>query len=253
MSSLALLVGIVLLVFITAQAILRVFKLKRLAIFDYQRGVLYRDGVFVRVLEPGGHWTSARKQIVSVDMRRQLMQLPGQEILTTDSISLKVSAVIDYAITDPALSIHATGNLSVLLYSLAQQALRASVSELPFELLLTSRDAIDTRMLALLTPGAAALGVTVSALQVRDIMLPSDLRRAYSQAITAQKEALAAIERSRGETASLRALANAARMLQDHPGLLQLRAVQAIETSRGNHTLQLDLSSLAASTHTPRT
>lgn len=246
MSYLLLLLVAGILLLLGSQVIFRGLAIKRITIFDYQRGVLYRDGVFARVVAPGSHWTSRRTQIFPVDLRKQLMQLPGQEILTTDSITLKVSAVVEYAVTDATLSLHASANLTGALYSLAQQALRSAVADLPLERLIASRTAVDTLMQTLLLPGAAELGVSVSSVQVRDIMLPSDLRRAYAQALTAQKEGAAALERARGETASLRALANAARMLQDHPGLLQLRAVQAVESSRGAHTLQLDLSGPSA-------
>ena len=78
------------------------------------------------------------------------------------------------------------------------------------------------------------MGLRLLKIEVRDLMLPGELKRAFAQTITAQKEALANLERARGETASLRSLANAARLMQDHPGLLQLRAVQAIESSKGN-------------------
>lgn len=222
--------------------VLRTFKPRIVTIFEYQRGVMYAEGRLSKILEPGRHWASTRTQVVPVDMRTQLMQMPGQEIITTDGIAVKISAYVEYAITDPALSINSTNNLAGLLYSQAQQALRSAVSEITFESLLVSRTAIGTQLIELLTPRAATLGIGVSAAQIRDIMLPSDIRRAYTQAITAQKEGLAALERGRAEVASLRALANAARMLQEHPGLLQLRAVQAIETSKGNHTLKLDLS-----------
>jgi hypothetical protein len=69
---------------------------------------------------------------------------------------------------------------------------------------------------------------------------PGELKRAFAQTVTAQKEGLASLERARGETASLRSLANAARLMQEHPGLLQLRAIQAIESSKGN-TITLGL------------
>jgi hypothetical protein len=99
------------------------------------------------------------------------------------------------------------------------------------------------RVLDLLVPQADALGLRLLKIEVRDLMLPGEIKRAFAQNITAQKEGLASLERARGETASLRSLANAARLMQDHPGLLQLRAVQAIESSKGN-TIVLGLPDL---------
>ena len=98
-------------------------------------------------------------------------------------------------------------------------------------------------MLEPLAPKAHRLGMEVTSLEIRDIILPGEIKRAYAQVLTAQKESLAALERARGETAALRSLANAARLMQEYPGLLQRRAVQAIESSKGN-TLTLELSSI---------
>jgi regulator of protease activity HflC (stomatin/prohibitin superfamily) len=243
MSSLTVFSGLIAgFLFVLVYRTLRFFKPRLVTIYDYQQGVLYSGGRFRKVVEPGQHWTSTRTQIYAIDLRAQFVQVPGQEIITTDGIAIKLSAFVEYAIADPALSIRASNNLLGLLYAQAQQAIRAAVSEMAFEALLTSRDAIGAKMLEFLAPRAAEIGIKISSCLVRDIMLPSDIRRAYAQSVKAQKEGLAALERGRGETASLRALANAARMLQDNPGLLQLRAVQAIETSKGNHTLTLDLS-----------
>jgi len=77
---------------------------------------------------------------------------------------------------------------------------------------------------------------------IRDIMVPANLRDAFAAATIAQKQGQATLERARGEVASMRALANAARMTQDHPSLLQLRAIQAVQASEGRNTLVLDLS-----------
>jgi hypothetical protein len=113
--------------------------------------------------------------------------------------------------------------------------------------ILATLSTINTRMRDLLAPQADALGLRLLKIEVRDLILPGELKRAFAQTITAQKEALASLERARGETASLRSLANAARIMQDHPGLLQLRAVQAIEASKGN-TIALGLPDLGEQT-----
>ena len=146
----------------------------------------------------------------------------------------------------------ATANLTSLLYAQAQLALRTAVAELAFEALLTSRVAIGLRMELLLKPVAAGFGVALAYAAILDIMLPADIRRAYTQSLTAQKEGLAALERARGESASLRSLANAARLMQDHPGLLQLRALQAVEASKSKATLELRLDNPSDAVQTPR-
>lgn len=167
--------------------------------------------------------------------------MPGQEILTSDGIAVKVSAALEYAVTDPSKMLNSSTNFVALVYSQAQVSLRSAVGESSLDELLAGREAISARLLALLSPSVAELGAELSSARVLGIMLPADVRRAYAQAVTAQKEGVAALERARGETAALRSLANAARTMQDHPGLLQLRAVQAIEASKGNTTLELKI------------
>jgi regulator of protease activity HflC (stomatin/prohibitin superfamily) len=132
-----------------------------------------------------------------------------------------------------------SNNFIGLVYSQAQLDLRAAVGELTLEALLNAREAISGRFLQLLAPSLTLLGAELHSARVLDIMLPADIRRAYASAVAAQKEGLAALERARGETAALRSLANAARLTQDHPGLLQLRALQTLDTTKGNATLEL--------------
>ncbi len=216
-------------------------KLQRVVLFDYQRGVSYRSGVFERLLGPGRYWVNATRTITAVDIRKQLLTLPGQEILTTDGIAVKLSGTIEYNIADPLLMLTASSNFHGMLYAYSQQSLRTVVSELAFEVLLTGREVIAQRTLALLTPRAASLGASIAAAQINDIMLPAEIRRAFAQSVTAQKEGLAALERARGETAALRSLSNAARLTADHPGLLHLRALQTLDTTKGNATLELRL------------
>ena len=179
------------------------------------------------------------RTITPVDLRKQLLAMPGQEIHTTDGISVKVSAVVEYSITDPVLMQSSSTGFYSLLYAYAQQSVRMAVSELAFENLLSSRIAVASRSLELMAPRAAALGISVASADVNDIMLPAEIRRANAQAITARKEGLAALERARGETAALRSLSNAARLTQEHPGLLHLRALQTLEGSKGKATLEI--------------
>lgn len=219
----------------------RIYKPVRVTILQHQRGLLYRGGRLVQALEPGVYWATVLRQIVPVDMRKQLHQIPGQEILTSDGIAVKLSAALEYTISDPIQMMGGSNNFHGLVYSQAQAAIRVAVADLPLESLLASREAIAARLVALLSDQLLQLGAELNAARLPDIMLPSDIRRAFAQTMAAQKEGLAALERARAETASLRALANAARLMQDHPGLLQLRALQAMEAARGNTTLELKM------------
>lgn len=235
------LVFTLMIILVIGRMLWRLLRPVRVVLLEHQRGVLYRNGRLTEVLAPGVYWSTARRQIVPVDVRKQLHQVPGQEILTSDGIAVKVSAALEYAVTDPMKMLNGSTNFVALVYSQAQLSLRSAVGELSLNELLAGREAISSRLLALLTPSIVELGAELSSARVLDIMLPADVRRAYALAVTAQKEGVAALERARGETAALRSLANAARTMQDHPGLLQLRAVQAIEASKGNTTLELKI------------
>lgn len=97
-----------------------------------------------------------------------------------------------------------------------------------------NRSAIGPKLMEMTTAKASDYGVKLKLADVKDIMFPGEMKKAFAQVVKAQKEGQAAMERARGETAALRSLANAARMMDDNPNLLQLRALQSIADSSGN-------------------
>jgi hypothetical protein len=108
------------------------------------------------------------------------------------------------------------------------------VSSRSLEDLLAGRADIGPKVLEAAVEPALAFGVKVSSVDVRDVMLPGDLKRIFAQEVSARKEGLAALEKARGETAALRNLANAARMIEDNPALVQLRILQHLGATSGN-------------------
>ncbi|MCS6889318.1 MAG: SPFH domain-containing protein, partial [Chloroflexus sp.] len=114
------------------------------------------------------------------------------------------------------------------LYLALQLALRDAITTRSLADLTAQRATIGNEILANVTPAAERLGLKLSMVELRDIVLPADLRRAFAQVAIARQEGLAALERARGEQAALRALANAARMIEQNPHLFHLRALQAI-------------------------
>ncbi len=221
-------------------AVFRVVKPKRVVVFEYQRGAVFKRGKLERIATPGVYWIGIAHSITLIDTRLQVLNVAGQEVLTSEGLSLKLTLAGEYKVDDPERYLLMSVSPAVNLYNDAQQALREAVAGLSFESILATRIAINARMLELLAPQAAALGLSLQKIEVRDVILPGELKRAFAQTLTAQKEGLANLERARAETASLRSLANSAKLMQDHPGLLQLRAIQAIEASKGN-TITLGL------------
>jgi len=114
------------------------------------------------------------------------------------------------------------------LYNNAQLAVRAVVGGVAVEALLNQRLEIGAQLLARVQPEAAKIGINVLAVEVKDVMFPPDLKRAFADVLKAKQEGQAALERARGESASLRNLANAARLLDGNPALQNLRLMQSL-------------------------
>jgi regulator of protease activity HflC (stomatin/prohibitin superfamily) len=177
-----------------------------------------------------------------MDLRKTSVVVPGQDILTADNVSLKLSVLVTYQVTDAAKAAHETQNWLGDLYNAAQLALRATVGAVAIESLLTQRLEIGTQLLARVQPEAAKIGVNVLAVEVKDVMLPADLKRAFSDVLKAKQEGQAALERARGESASLRNLANAARVLEGNPALMNLRLMESLTAAQNaGNTLVLGL------------
>jgi len=202
-------------------------------------GLFYRNGKFAKILEPGRHVRWGRTLATNLqDVRKAAMLVAGQDVLTADNVSLKFSLLVTYQVLDPAKAAHETQNWSVELYNSAQLALRAVVGGVAVEALLSQRALIDAQLLPHVQTVAEKIGIRVFAVEVKDVMFPAELKRAFAEALKAKQEGLAALERARGETAALRNLANAARILEGNPALLNLRLVQSITPAQNaGHTL----------------
>ena len=211
------------------------FAPRRTVIFEYERGVVYRNGKFHRVLQPGSHWLYARmEKLQKVDIRARFVTIPGQDVLSSDNISIKVSIVASFRIDDPFKALSSTFNYLESLYLILQVALRDLFGSTPIDELLTKRKEIGGTLLTATSEKAAELGLTLLSADIKDIMFPGDLKNIFAQIVNARNEGLAALERARGESAALRNLANAAKLLENNPALLQLRILHTLESKSGN-------------------
>jgi regulator of protease activity HflC (stomatin/prohibitin superfamily) len=177
-----------------------------------------------------------------IDLRKTSMLVAGQEVLTADNVSLKLSLLVTCQITDPAKAAHETQNWVSDLYNNAQLAVRSVVGGVAVEALLNQRLEIGAQLLTRVQPEAAKVGVNVLAVEVKDVMLAADLKRAFADVLKAKQEGQAAFERARGESASLRNLANAARVLEGNPALMNLRLMQSLTAAqKAGNTLVLGM------------
>jgi regulator of protease activity HflC (stomatin/prohibitin superfamily) len=202
-------------------------------------GLLYHKGKFVELLNPGRHirWGRFYGQNL-IDLRKTSLAVAGQEVLTADNVALKLSLSVTYQVTDPAMAVNESQNWLTQFYTDVQLAARAVVNGVAVEALINQRFEIGAQLLARVQPQAAQVGVTVLAVEVKDVMFPADLKRAFADVLKAKQEGQVALERARGESAALRNLANAARVLDGNPALMNLRLIQSLATAQNaGHTL----------------
>ncbi|WP_224248652.1 SPFH domain-containing protein [Hyalangium gracile] len=195
-------------------------------------GLLYKQGRYARTLGAGPHrlWRWSRR-VELVDLRLRTLTVPGQEVLCRDQVALKTSVAVRYAVAAPDVALHRVQSYTDHLYLAVQLALRAEAGQHPLEELITGQVSLAERLRTRVAEQARAFGLAVEAAELKDVMLPADLRRAFAESLKARKEAQAALEKVRGETAALRNLANAARMVEQSPVLLQLRTLQTLASA----------------------
>lgn len=197
----------------------------------WESALVYKDGRLEKALPPGRHRLSRRRrELLRFDLRPVLVPVPGQELLTADGLSAKVSLLARVRVVDARLAHEAVQDGAAETYAALQVALRTEVAARTLEELLADRDRLGQAVAEAVVPTVAELGRQVESVAVRDVMVPGELRLAALRVVTARQEGLASLERARGETAALRSLANAARLAQDNPALLTLRTLRAVET-----------------------
>lgn len=202
----------------------------RVVVREWERVLVYVDGRYELTLEPGRHRVRRRRrEVVCFDLRPALVPVPGQELLTADGLSAKVSLLARVRVVDARLAHEAVQDGAADTYAALQVALRAEVASRTLEDLLADRDRLGAAVAEAVAEQLAVLGREVESVAVRDVMVPGELRLAALRVVTARQDGLASLERARGETAALRSLANAAKIANDNPALLTLRTLRAIE------------------------
>lgn len=209
--------------------------IRRVTINEWERALRYDQGRFQGLVQPGEYWyVSSRTTFVRIDSRLQYATVPGQEILTSDSISIKISLAATYEVSDPVRAFTSVTNYTEAMYLELQIALRELAAGLTIDELLAQRGRLGATLLTQVQAKAGEFGVKLKSVSVKDVMFPGNLRDTFAKVVAAQKEGLATLERARSESAALRHLANAAQMIEKNPALLQLRLLQSIGESSGN-------------------
>jgi regulator of protease activity HflC (stomatin/prohibitin superfamily) len=206
---------------------------------EFESGLKYTRGRYVGALGPGRYRINpVVSHLEVVDTRLRTLTVPGQEVLSSDRVTLKVSLAVRYRVVDPALAIHGFESFELALYQHLQVALRGIVGAAPISQLLERRAELGRQLHESAERQAAAMGLDLESADIKDIMFPGETKKIFAEVVKARQDGLAALERARGETAALRHLANAAELLDKKPTLLTLRSLQALSEST-NATLVL--------------
>ncbi len=199
---------------------------------SHEVGLLFVDGEFVETLAPGRHafWAVDRKvRIVKVDLRPTPLEVTAQEILTKDRVGIRVTLTAFYKVVDAVKATTGTGDLANTLYRLVQFAIREAVATRTLDEILGARDTIDQEVRTYVTARVGDLGVELTEIGVKDVILPGDVRELLNRVVEAERVAKANLIKRQEETAATRSLLNTARLMDDNPLLLRLKELEALE------------------------
>lgn len=196
---------------------------------QYERGVKFTLGRFTGLVNPG--WRLVFPVIQSmrkVDIRIKATDVPDQEAITKDNVSCTINAVIYYRIVDAGRAVLEVENVWYAVNQLAQTTMRNVVGQLALDELLSQRDQASIRIRDIIEKDAAAWGVDVSNVELKDITLPEDMKRTIGKQAEAERERRAVIISSEGEVAAANNLKQAADILASSSGALHLRTLNSI-------------------------
>lgn len=203
---------------------------------DYQRGLLLVDGELQTLLTPGRYafWAFQREvQVELVDIRLQVLEVAGQEILTQDKVSLRLNLSAHFRVKNPVQVRAELGNYKDYLYRELQFGLRQAVGSRSLDELLADKEQLDGVVAAYAQTKVAVHGVELVSVGVKDIILPGEMKTILNQVVEADKAAQANVIRRREETAATRSLLNTARLMDENPTLLRLKELEALEKVTG--------------------
>lgn len=196
---------------------------------EYERGILYTFGKFTRILEPG--WRLVFPIIHSydkVDIRTKTVDVPEQEAITKDNVSIKINAVLYYKIFDAAKSVIAVQNFHCAVSQLAQTTMRNIVGSVSLDELLTQREKLSDKICEIVDKATDPWGIKVENVELKDIALPMEMQRVIAKVAEAEREKQAVITKSVGEVEASENLAHAAQIMSSTPGALHLRTLATL-------------------------
>ena len=197
---------------------------------QYERGVVLRLGKYSRTLEPGFRVIIPYiDKMTKVDVRTTPMDVPKQEVITRDNVTVNVDAVVYSRVIDARKAVLETTNYRYATATFAQTALRDVTGNFDLDELLSKRDEISTQIKEIVDAQTDKWGIDIENVKLQNIELPADMKRAMAKQAEAERERRAAIISAEGEKSAANAVAEAAKLLAKTPGGLNIRTLQTLE------------------------
>lgn len=196
---------------------------------EYERGVKFLRGKYSSIMLPGWHLVLPIFQSYKkVDIRTKVIDVPEQEVITKDNISVRINAVVYFKLFDAAKAILEIENYFYAVGQIAQTSMRNIVGTVTLDQLLSGRETISNEIQKIVDEATDPWGVKVDDVELKDISLPEEMKRVIARVAEAEREKLAVIKKSEGEAEAAVNLASAAKVLSEAPGALHLRTLETI-------------------------
>ena len=198
-------------------------------ISEYERGIKFTCGKFNKIMEPG--WRIVLPVFESykkIDIRTKVIDVPEQEVITRDNVSVKINAVIYYNIFDASKAILAVESFHYAVSLLAQTTMRNIAGSVTLDELLTGREKISLEICKIVDEATDSWGIKVQNVELKDVALPGEMKRVIAKVAEAEREKQAVITKAAGELEASKNLAAAAETLSNAPGALHLRTLSTI-------------------------
>ncbi|OGQ99887.1 MAG: hypothetical protein A2511_06025 [Deltaproteobacteria bacterium RIFOXYD12_FULL_50_9] len=227
-------------IFIVPLILMFIFSLLK-QINQYEEGVLFRMGKVVATKGPGlSIIVPIMERLEKVDTRTITHDVPGQDIITKDNVSVRVSAVVYFRVVDSIKALIEVENYKMATSQLAQTTLRSVCGQDDLDHMLSERDAVNHKMQTILDHETEPWGIKISRVEVKEVDLPESMQRAMAKQAEAERERRASVINAEGELQAAVKLCEAAALIDQHPAAMQLRYLQTIrEIGMSDHNSTL--------------
>lgn len=196
---------------------------------QYQRGIRFTFGKFSGIMQPGWHIIIPIFQsYAKVDIRTKAVDVPEQDAITKDNVSVRINAVIYYKVFDASKAVLEVEDFRYAVSQLAQTTMRNAVGSVSLDELLTSREKIANEICTIIDKATDPWGIKVENVELKDLSLPEEMKRVIAKVAEAEREKQAVITKAEGEVEASENLAKAANIMATTPGALHLRTLATI-------------------------